>query len=553
MSIRIGKKIISGNEKGKLSIPLLTPVFFDYKLNDISWLCSDTFSWHSGDTYSEVYNHLLSDMSSGYEEVENYESSNVALVGNVFDNNGVLSGFYGKTSYATFKVQKPTSSFELVIKAHVPATITHNMDIVHPLASYNGVIIRLQTDATIRMWLSSNGTSWDVMSSYNPTLTVSKDVDVWFKLSYNGTNYVLSYSTDNKTWTAGTAVASSNKIYWDSGTHCLGGSSSEEYPYDLIYLDGSYLKVDGTIIWHGINTWKSFKAADGHEIVFSGNEEQVQKEYLKNGSAWYYILDTTKKMFKLPRGHNTRIVKSYKGGSKWYRLYADGWIEQGGYIPASTATTQINNLIVPMVDANYAIDITTEANSWTGGNNSVFNRTTTGFQLWTSDDSSFNSAPVIWKVCGYASVDSDQAGDKYLYFYVGLFSKTAIEQTAGITSEQLNNKVDIGHQVIAFQAPTAENNYTWYRRYADGWVEQGGTASFGSFASSSAVKTVALPVSMVDANYTAIVSGRNIMNDGSVNIMSANCTATEVAFVFKSYNNTSVAGNVNWYVAGIAA
>ncbi len=28
--------------------------------------------------------------------------------------------------------------------------------------------------------------------------------------------------------------------------------------------------------------------------------------------------------------------------------------------------------------------------------------------------------------------------------------------------------------VVAFQAPTAANGYTWYRKYKSGWVEQGG-------------------------------------------------------------------------------
>lgn len=28
--------------------------------------------------------------------------------------------------------------------------------------------------------------------------------------------------------------------------------------------------------------------------------------------------------------------------------------------------------------------------------------------------------------------------------------------------------------VVESQLPTAENNYTWYRKYKSGWVEQGG-------------------------------------------------------------------------------
>lgn len=31
--------------------------------------------------------------------------------------------------------------------------------------------------------------------------------------------------------------------------------------------------------------------------------------------------------------------------------------------------------------------------------------------------------------------------------------------------------------VIAWQMPTSENNYTWYRKYRSGWVEQGGRLS----------------------------------------------------------------------------
>ena len=43
--------------------------------------------------------------------------------------------------------------------------------------------------------------------------------------------------------------------------------------------------------------------------------------------------------------------------------------------------------------------------------------------------------------------------------------------------EALNLFVQKGHQVIEFQEPTAANGYTWYRLYADGWVEQGGVVS----------------------------------------------------------------------------
>ena len=54
----------------------------------------------------------------------------------------------------------------------------------------------------------------------------------------------------------------------------------------------------------------------------------------------------------------------------------------------------------------------------------------------------------------------------------------------GAILEALNDKTDRDCRnvdttagadvVIEYQVPTSANNYTWYRKYASGWVEQGG-------------------------------------------------------------------------------
>ena len=68
----------------------------------------------------------------------------------------------------------------------------------------------------------------------------------------------------------------------------------------------------------------------------------------------------------------------------------------------------------------------------------------------------------------------------------------------------LTSKVSTGHEVIAFQAPTAQNNYTWYRKYADGWVEQGGMNSYGTGTTSNTV--IPLLVPMASTLYDTITS-----------------------------------------------
>ena len=83
----------------------------------------------------------------------------------------------------------------------------------------------------------------------------------------------------------------------------------------------------------------------------------------------------------------------------------------------------------------------------------------------------------------------------------------------GAITEALNDKTDRDLQnvdntsgadaVIEYQMPTAENNYTWCRKYADGWVEMGGKVS--EIANNSNV-VVTLPVEMANNSYTVTMS-----------------------------------------------
>ncbi len=56
--------------------------------------------------------------------------------------------------------------------------------------------------------------------------------------------------------------------------------------------------------------------------------------------------------------------------------------------------------------------------------------------------------------------------------------------------------------VIESQLPTAENNYTWYRKYKSGWVEQG----IQRLTFTTSEQTATLPVTMADTNYSCWVT-----------------------------------------------
>ena len=50
------------------------------------------------------------------------------------------------------------------------------------------------------------------------------------------------------------------------------------------------------------------------------------------------------------------LVESYHNGSSWYRVYSDGWCEQGSlYYRGNTLGWYTINLLIPFVDTNYSI------------------------------------------------------------------------------------------------------------------------------------------------------------------------------------------------------
>lgn len=115
----------------------------------------------------------------------------------------------------------------------------------------------------------------------------------------------------------------------------------------------------------------------------------------------------------------------------------------------------------------------------------------------------------------------------------------------------------MGHGIlIASQTPSSSNNYTWYRKYSDGWVEQGGIATIPSrtnIGSSSLNKT--FPVAMTDTNYTCQISfqsGGTYYANCTLTFLNKTTTGADLAFYFNG-SGTTAAFVVGWQVSGVAA
>lgn len=96
------------------------------------------------------------------------------------------------------------------------------------------------------------------------------------------------------------------------------------------------------------------------------------------------------------------IVETYQNGSSWYRIYSDGWCEQGGKV-IGTGDIQVS-LLKPYANTDYSVVTTytdtSSADNANIKNISVWNITSTDFYLRTSASSGFNK---IWQACGYIS------------------------------------------------------------------------------------------------------------------------------------------------------
>ena len=113
-----------------------------------------------------------------------------------------------------------------------------------------------------------------------------------------------------------------------------------------------------------------------------------------------------------------------------------------------------------------------------------------------------------------------------------------------------------GHEVqvlIAVQRPTAENGYTWYRKWSDGWVEQGGylTAQTVS-AGNSANQSLTFPITMQDINYCVSFGSVSAPVYQSATLTDRTTTGGTV-YQMNRAGSGSASVQFTWQVSGIAA
>lgn len=299
------------------------------------------------------------------------------------------------------------------------------------------------------------------------------------------------------------------KMINQSSGHTIGEIINSPIPLvsaGMHLLDGSLITGDGVYAEFVDYMAELYESSTPAPSYFT-TESAWQTSVTQYGVCSKFVYDAYNNTVRLPKLYNTEryLIKSYKNGDAWYRIYNDGWCEQGNISYISARGQQVD-LVLPFVSNEYNVvsggyDPTNANNAFGTTCANVY--TTTSFSGWTSDDESFNAGYMSWTAVGYVDISSYNVIPLYQYIALTQAPRTDIQIDVDNIITELNGKVDKSSlEEVHCVVETYNNGSSWYRIYDDGWCEQGGVFT-GDFSTGNQF-TLLQPYK--DTNYTVITN-----------------------------------------------
>lgn len=355
MSIYKGTTLIAGAATNTVSNAhtLLDWKWTDHIISSMEWLRADTFSWQSGAVYVAAYNHLVSDLEGVTEQSETIGSYTIyyklasdghkicgadqeTTAANIYNESGVAWYYILDTANQRFKLPRINPAREELIQ-----TVR---------AKGNGTALGL-TDGTNFYGLIS--TQYSSTAMYNGRASDAYGIAI-------GTT---GFSTGT-TITSGIALGITSDGTKSGIVSDMSESTSIYKGKKYLYFYVGQYDQSSTEQTAGLNT-----------SLFNGKVD------LDGNNAGF-----------------VHIIETYHNGSDYYRIYSDGWCEQGGYMAKEAASTDVT-YFKEFTDTNYNIQMSVRHTALsTDGRPPLINSpTTTGFvaNIYT------NYEGFYWKACGY--------------------------------------------------------------------------------------------------------------------------------------------------------
>ncbi len=249
----------------------------------------------------------------------------------------------------------------------------------------------------------------------------------------------------------------------------------EMYPEAFAELESESANLSTEEVENGVHFKRSNK---GYKIVLFDSDttsaqrtqaiNEIEDAYLNTGTAWFYVVDTVNRCFKLPRT---------KYGFVGYRGNA-----VGDYVPETlpnitgSLSCETENYEIFPTPTTCEGALSTESNIYPttvneidGGQGSNYGQPIKlNFDASHSSSIYQDNAPV-----------QQRANEMYLYFFIGQYSQSTLENVIGADFSMINRKIDLNGENAQFVHITNSNSTltssSSLTRYSNGLIKQWGT------------------------------------------------------------------------------
>ena len=583
MSIRQGKKLIASSTTNGFN--LFDCKWADHILNNISWLRADTFSWQSGDVYVAAYQHLTEEFASvtewSYETVGGVyigyklmpdghkitDASSEQYVQAIYEATGVAWYYILDTTNRQFKLPRTKWGFTGIrngvggyVEAGLPnitgqsnvwgsnsesgalkTTITGTAGLGGSIYSVVGNI-GLDASKSNAIYGNSDTVQPRATQMYLyfyvgnfvediTTIDAGKlaevvndfDIDTFKPQVDEAKNSAITGISDAKT----DAIDSLTNLATDLGTSLKYGNVG-----DIFYTSRLDVSLNGAVECNG-NLYNTTDFSGAQSI---GNLLRDSKVPYISLTEHQTTVDTygSCRCFGWDGGTEFRVPK-----------LADVFIEAG----VAASEGEFISAGLPNITGTFKAGsgtYTAKFNNLTG----AFGSSATG--TGRDVDGGSSTATTIAKFD--ASKSNSIYGRSTTVQPPAVRYRAMVQLAFGATDDAVvtagNVVADVSelnsHRVISFQAPTSANGYTWYRKYADGWVEQGVI----NVEIGTAIYTFNFPIIMANTNYAVMTSINDVLNTTTMSAKYSSKATTGVN-VRCTYQASSIHGDI--MVCGMSA
>lgn len=207
--------------------------------------------------------------------------------------------------------------------------------------------------------------------------------------------------TGDKTFSGDTTFSGGATFNTDINANITGEAAKAAKDGDGNVISSTYGKLAGANTWTAANTYSSSVSLGSNATVTApaatdSSTKVVNSQWVTNHRCTTKATTSSTASVNAP----AYITQNYKSGTTWYRVWSDGWIEQGGRCPTGdSAATRTVTFPKAFTETNYTIQKTLSA--YTGTDNVQYGFVSFGNLTKTTAQTRTHGGTAYWFAAGY--------------------------------------------------------------------------------------------------------------------------------------------------------